>query len=50
MKSQLYLHKDLREKYINDLKQIKELFFERISPIFAEAEKEATKFQVVGIL
>ena len=45
MKSQLYLYKDLREKYINDLKQIKDLFFERISPIFAEAEKESTKYQ-----
>jgi len=45
MKSQLYLYEHLREKYINDLKQIKDLFFERISPIFTEAEKESTKYQ-----
>lgn len=45
MKSQLYLHQGLRKKYIKDLTQIKELFFERIQPIFAEAEKEATVYQ-----
>lgn len=45
MKSQLYLYKDLRKKYINDLTQIKELFFERIEPIFADAEKEATDYR-----
>lgn len=45
MKSQLYLYKDLREKYIKDLTQIKELFIERIHPIFAEAENEATAYQ-----
>lgn len=45
MKSQLYLYKDLRKKYINDLTQIKELFFERIEPIFADAEKESTDYR-----
>lgn len=45
MKSQLYLYEDLRKKYIEELTQIKELFFERIHPIFAEAEKEATEYQ-----
>lgn len=45
MKSQLYLYRVLREKYINDLTQIKELFFERIQPIFADAENEATVYQ-----
>lgn len=28
-----------------DLTQIKDLFFERISPVFAEAEIESTKYQ-----
>lgn len=45
MKSQLYLYHGLRKKYIRDLKQIKELFLERIQPIFADAEKEATVYQ-----
>lgn len=45
MKSQLYLYQDLRKKYIKDLSQIKELFFERIQPIFANAENEATAYQ-----
>lgn len=45
MKSQLYLWKDLRDKYIFDLTQIRELFFERIQPVFANAEKEATEYQ-----
>ena len=45
MKSQLYLYQDLRKKYIRDLTHIKELFFERIQPIFANAENEATAYQ-----
>lgn len=45
MKSQLYLYQDLRKKYIKDLTQIKDLFYERIQPIFADAEKEATTYQ-----
>lgn len=45
MKGQLYLYQDLRDKYIKDLTQIKELFFERIQPVFADAEKEATIYQ-----
>ncbi|MCI1580606.1 MAG: hypothetical protein LKH93_16875 [Clostridium beijerinckii] len=45
MKSQLYLYEGLRKKYIRDLKQIKELFLDRIQPIFADAEKEATVYQ-----
>lgn len=45
MKSQLYLYRDLRKKYIRDLTQIKDLYFERIQPIFADAEKEAEDYQ-----
>lgn len=45
MKSQLYLYQNLRRKYIKDLTQIKEVFFERIQPIFANAETEATAYQ-----
>ncbi len=45
MKSQLYLYKGLRKKYIKDLTQIKELFFEKIEPVFADAEKEARDYQ-----
>lgn len=45
MSSQLYLYQDLRKKYIKDLTQIKELFFERIQPIFANAENEATAYR-----
>jgi len=45
MKSQLYLHRDLRKKYTRDLTQISDLYFERIQPIFADAEKEA---EIVG--
>lgn len=45
MKSQLYLYRDLRKKYIGDLTQIKDLYFERIQPIFADAEKEAEDYQ-----
>lgn len=45
MKSQLYLYQNLREKYIRDLTKIKELFFERIQPIFANAEKEAIEYR-----
>lgn len=45
MKSQLYLYKGLRKKYIKDLTQIKELFFEKIEPVFANAEKEARDYQ-----
>lgn len=45
MKSQLYLYEGLRKKYKKDLTQIRELFFERIWPVFANAEKEATDFQ-----
>lgn len=44
-KSQLYLYTHLRDKFINDLIQIKELFFERIEPIFSNAEKEADDYQ-----
>ncbi len=45
MKSQLYLWKNLRKKYIRDLTQIKELYFEKIQPIFADAEKEAIAYK-----
>lgn len=45
MKSQLYLDRDLRKKYIRDLTQIKDLYFERIQPIFANAEKEAENYR-----
>ena len=45
MKSQLYLDRDLRKKYIKDLTQINDLYFERIQPIFADAEKEAANYQ-----
>lgn len=45
IKSQLYLYEGLRKKYIRDLRQIKELFFERIHPIFSDVEKEANEYQ-----
>lgn len=45
MKSQLYLYRDLRKKYIRDLTQINDLYFERIQPIFADAEKETESYQ-----
>lgn len=45
MKSQLYLWNPLRQKYINDLSLIKNMFIERIQPIFSNAEQEATNFK-----
>lgn len=45
MRSQLYLWEKLRQKYIEDLTFIKEMFIERIQPIFANAEKEAISYR-----
>lgn len=42
--SQLYLWIEQRKLYIKQLTDIKELFFERIEPVFANAEKEADKY------
>lgn len=45
MRSQLYLWEKLRQKYIEDLTFIKEMFIERIQPIFDNAEKEAISYR-----
>ena len=45
MRSQLYLWKPLRQQYINDLTTIKDMFIERIQPIFANPESEAEKYK-----
>lgn len=45
MRSQLYLWEKLRQKYIEDLTFIKEMFIERIQPIFANAEEEAISYR-----
>lgn len=45
MRSQLYLWGSLRQQYIDDLTFVKEMFFERIHPIFANAEAEAEAYQ-----
>ena len=45
MRSQLYLWEKLRQKYIEDLTFIKEMFIKRIQPIFANAEKEAISYR-----
>ena len=45
IKSQLNLHKHLRRKYIADLTNIKELYYERIEPSFSNAENEAEEYQ-----
>ena len=45
MYSQLYLWEPLRQRYIDSLTLIKQMFLERIYPIFANAEKEAIEYQ-----
>ena len=45
MKSQLYLWNPLRQKYINDLSLIKNMFIERIQPVFSNAEQEAENYK-----
>ena len=45
MGQQLYLYDKLREKYIDNLEQIKDIFFDRIRPVFANAEKKAEEFE-----
>ena len=45
MRSQLYLWEPLRQQYISDLTTIKDMFIERIQPIFANPESEAEKYK-----
>lgn len=45
MRSQLYLWEPLKQQYIDDLTFLKEMFFERIQPIFANAEAEADAYR-----
>ena len=45
MRSQLYLWGPLRQQYISDLTTIKDMFIERIQPIFANPESEAEKYK-----
>ena len=44
MFSQLYLWGPLKQGYIDDLTFIRDMFFERIQPIFANAEAEAKEY------
>lgn len=44
MQPQLYLWKGLKESYIKDIKQIHELFCDKIYPVFLDAEKEAEDY------
>ncbi len=44
MRSRLILEEGQREKFKNDVQQIRDLFFERIEPIFADAENEAETY------
>jgi len=44
-KTELYLYSHQRELYKKDITNIKKLFFERIYPVFANAEKEAEEYQ-----
>lgn len=45
MPSQLYLWGPLKQQYIDDLTFLKEMFFERFQPIFANAEAEAEAYE-----
>lgn len=45
MPSQLYLWGPLKQQYIDDLTFLKEMFFGRIQPIFANAEVEAEAYE-----
>lgn len=45
MQSQLYLWGPLKQQYIDDLTCIKDVFIERIQPIFANAEAEAKAYE-----
>ena len=44
MRSQLYLHSQIRQKYINQIKWIYDLYVERIEPTFANPEEEAYEY------
>jgi len=44
-KTDLYLYNQQRKIFKQDITNIKELFFERIYPIFSNAEQEATTYQ-----
>ncbi|MCE5342172.1 MAG: hypothetical protein LLF96_01100 [Eubacteriales bacterium] len=44
-KTELYLYDGQREIFKKDITSIKELFFERIYPLFANAEKEAEEYE-----
>ncbi|MCD4751961.1 MAG: hypothetical protein K8R40_02705 [Anaerolineaceae bacterium] len=44
-KPQLYLYKHLRDQFKEELTQIKELFFERIEPVFSDTEGEANQYK-----
>lgn len=45
MCAQLYLDDSLRKKYIDDLTILKDMFFERVQPAFANAESEANAYK-----
>lgn len=44
-KAQLYLYKYQREHFIKEITQIKELYFERIEPVFADTEGNAKQYE-----
>ena len=44
-KTELYLYSQQRKIFKKDISNIKELFFERILPVFANAEQEAEEYQ-----
>ena len=45
MRSQLYLWEPEREQKKEELAEIKKLYFEKIEPIFANAEQDAKQYQ-----
>ena len=45
MKAHLYLWKNEREKYKNQLTDIRDLFFERIVKVFSDSEEQADRFE-----
>ena len=44
-RTELYLYNNQRKIFKNDITNIKDLFFERIFPVFSNAEQEATEYQ-----
>ena len=45
MQPHLYIWDKEREKYKKQLTDIKEIFFERIEPVFSNPEEEANKYE-----